>query len=264
MGLLDFIFPSRRRRRLLAEPMDRSWFGHLEQVAFFETLSRPEQDKLLEDMRILVAEKQWEGCGGQTITDEIRVVIAAQAALLLLNLEGHDYFGRTASILVYPSTFLVPRELYDPDADGTVPVHGDATLGQAQMRGPVVVSWDAALAGALNRDDGRNVVLHEFAHKLDMMDHLADGTPPIRNRALFERWVEVMSREFEALIEDAERGRKTLLDVYGASEPCEFFAVATEAFFEKPRQLGRRHPDLYEVLSDYYGQDPARRARRGA
>ncbi len=263
MGLLDFIFPSRRRRKILAEPMGPDWDEHLADVAFFETLDRFDQNALLDIARILIAEKNWEGCGGLSIDARMQRVIATQAALLLLKLEDHNYFHRTQSILVYPSTFMVPRDTYDADHDGTLPEHGDATLGLAQLGGPVVLSWDAALAGAQNKDDGRNVVLHEFAHKLDMADHLADGTPPMKNPGLFTDWVRVMTEAFEDLNEAAEKGRKTLLDKYGASEPCEFFAVATEAFFEKPKPLKRQHPDLYGVLAGYYRQDPAQRARPG-
>jgi len=124
----------------------------------------------------------------------------------------------------------------------------------------VILSWDAAKRGAFDPKDGHNLVLHEFAHKLDMLDGLADGTPPIHDKDLFARWVKTMTSEFAKLRDAAESGRATVLDHYGATNPAEFFAVATECFFEKSHKLRERHPSLYECLRDYYHQDPAARA----
>ena len=192
------------------------------------------------------------------MTDEIKVNIAAQAALLILNVE-HNYYCRVRSILVYPSTFVLP----DENVSGGIRVQGKTpVLGLAAHRGPVVLAWDAARHGSYNPADGRNVVFHEFAHKLDMLDDYADGTPPLRNRKQYKTWVRIMTVEYDALVDRAERRRATLLDKYGAEEPAEFFAVATECFFEKPRPMKRRHAELYAVLSDYYRQDPAGRGRR--
>ena len=145
-----------------------------------------------------------------------------------------------------------------PLTDAAGVVHeGTVNLGEAWQRGPVVLAWDAARGGALDPRDGHNLVLHEFAHKLDMLDGLADGTPPLGDRARFTAWVATMTREFEQLRAASADGRATVLDAYGATNPAEFFAVATECFFEKSRTLRDRHPALYEVLSDYYHQDPA-------
>ena len=203
---------------------------------------------------MLVEEKDWEGCGGLEMTDEIRVTIAAQACLLILNIE-HEYYRRVTSILVYPAAY---KTMPSRGRDGVIR-EGQANLGEAWLRGPVVLSWDDARRGALDPKDGHNLVFHEFAHKLDMLDGAADGTPPLADQETLRQWVQTMTREFAALRDAAERGRKTVLDAYGATNPAEFFAVATECFFEKARQLRQRHPSVYELLKDYYQQDPAER-----
>ena len=134
-------------------------------------------------------------------------------------------------------------------------------LGEAWYRGPVVLSWDAANPDGRHSSDGTNLVFHEFAHQLDMLDRSIDGTPPLGSREQYERWQEVMSAEFERLVDASERGEATLLDQYGATDPAEFFAVATECFFERPLPMRRRHPQMYEVMREYYRQDPAARRR---
>jgi Mlc titration factor MtfA (ptsG expression regulator) len=249
----------RRRRRLLATPFPDEWLAYLRKnVALYATLTEAEQAKLRDDLRVFVAERHWEGCGGLTVTDEMKVTIAAQACLLVLNLE-HDDFGRVPSVLVYPSGYRSPAERHGPD--GTV--GGDpGRLGEAWYRGPVVLAWDSVLGGGKNPHDGQNVVLHEFAHQLDFLDGYADGTPLLPSHAAYRRWHEVMTAEYNHLVAESERGRATVLDAYGATNPAEFFAVATEAFFEKPVQMQHRHPALYEVLHDYYRQDPAERVTR--
>ena len=244
-----------RRASLLEQPFPTQWEPYIARLPFFQALDDRGRGRVRDDLRVLVAEKNWEGCGGFTLTDEVRVTIAAQASLLLLNIE-HEYYRHVTSILVYPAAY---RTMPQRGADGVVR-EGQANLGEAWRRGPVVLSWDDAKRGALDPGDGHNLVFHEFAHKLDMLDGAADGTPPIADRALFDRWVETMTREFRALREDSARGRATVLDTYGATNPAEFFAVATECFFEKSRQLAQRHPALYELLRAYYHQDPANRS----
>src|SRR5262245_30490963 len=187
------------------------------------------------------------------MTDEIKVTIAAHAALLLLGI-SHDYFARVMSILVYPSGFRSPEGWM---REGGIVDLTTGALGQAWYDGPVILAWDSVLNGARDPKDGQNVVLHEFAHQLDYLDGMADGTPPLRHREDYKRWQEVMTREFERLKRESEHGHPKVLDSYGATNHAEFFAVATEAFFEKPRQMSTRHPELYAVLSEYYGQDPA-------
>jgi Mlc titration factor MtfA (ptsG expression regulator) len=251
----------RRRAQLLAAPFPEEWYGYLERnVPLYARLNEHEQATVRDDLRILVAEKNWEGCGGLQMTDEVKVTIAAHAALLLLGID-HDSFARVTSILVYPSGFRSPDGWRRPD--GTIDLSVGA-LGQAWYDGPIVLAWDAVLAGARDAHNGHNVVLHEFAHQLDYLDGVIDGTPPLRSAGDYKTWQEVMTREYEHLRKAAESGRPTLLDTYGAESHAEFFAVATEAFFERGRDLYARHPELYAVLSSYYGQDPAARERDGA
>jgi len=243
-----------RRQRLLSAPFPTSWQTWLDRLPFYAALDTRGQKRIKDDLRVLVEEKVWEGCGGLEMTDEVRVTIAAQACLLILNIE-HDYFHRVTSILVYPAAY---KTMPSRGRDGVVR-EGQANLGEAWLRGPVVLSWDDARRGALDPKDGRNLVFHEFAHKLDMLDGAADGTPPLANQETLRQWAQTMTREFAALREAADRGRATVLDTYGATNPAEFFAVATECFFEKARQLRQRHRSIYELLKDYYQQDPAAR-----
>ena len=250
-------FKARRRRDLQAAPFPDVWEEICRRnVAAWRTLSEDERARLRQLVQIFVSEKNWEGCGGLEITDEIRVTIAAEACLLLLELE-HDYYPKVRSILVYPSTYLVPGATF---ADGGIQSEeGRAILGLAAHGGPVVLAWDETLHGSRNPQDGQNLVYHEFAHKLDMLDGWVDGTPPLRSRAQAEAWQRVMTAEFERLRAATEEGQATLLDPYGATNPGEFFAVATEWFFEQALALKAEHPELYGVLLDHYRQDPARR-----
>jgi Mlc titration factor MtfA (ptsG expression regulator) len=249
----------RRRRRLLAGPFPAGWLPYLEGLPLYSTLTRDERAYLQRIVRVLVAEKSWEGCGGLVVTEEMQVVIAAQAALLVLGLEVTDY-PRVHSILVYPSTFVVSGRIAAAGPGvHAVSDESQAMLGEAWTRGPVVLAWDAARRGGVIGDDGRNLVLHEFAHKLDMRDDVPDGTPILRDGKQYESWNRVMTAEYERLVARTESGRPTLLDKYGASEPAEFFAVATECFFEKANKLRKKRPELYELLRTYFGQDPAAR-----
>ncbi|QNN22643.1 zinc-dependent peptidase [Planctomycetales bacterium ZRK34] len=249
-------FKRRRRRKLLARRLSPQWVQLVEGIEMAGRLDRDERSKLIDLARVIVAEKLWTGCGELEVTDEIKWTIAAQAAMLILHIE-HDYFATVHEVLVYPSTMRVPQ----PVREGVVVTQSDAAvLGLASHRGPIVLAWDAVQRGAANADDGHNVVLHEFAHNLDFMDHAADGTPPLSSRQMYRDWYRIMTREYEALVEDAERGRAKVLDTYGATNAAEFFAVSTEAFFEKPRQLKQHHAALYGLLSDYYQQNPAHRS----
>jgi Mlc titration factor MtfA (ptsG expression regulator) len=254
---------NRRRRRILAEPFPDAWVGHLENnFGYWRYLTSDEKDRMKQLIAVLIAEKYWEGCGGLMLTDEIKVTIAAQACLLLLNIQ-HDYYPMLKSILVYPSGYFAPgsRSVGGIVSQGQMPV-----LGQAHHRGPVILSWQHARQGGRNPYEGQNLVYHEFAHKLDMADGVVDGTPVLESREQHQQWVQVMTREFEALV-NATSGRDgywgpTLLRAYGASNPAEFFAVATEVFFEQPVQMRQRHADLYRVLAMFYKQDPAARMER--
>ncbi len=253
-------FRKRRRRKLLAEPFPDDWQAVIKRnVNHVAQLDEAEQAVLRDIVRILVHEKTWIGVGDLTVTDEMKVTVAAQAALLLLRLE-HDYFPQTSEIILHPTDYRALHERHRANGivDGPPQV-----LGQAYYRGPVLLSWASALAGGRNEDDGRNLVLHEFAHKLDMADDLSDGTPQLQRREQYKHWIAVMSREFNELRDKTERRKATLLDKYGSTNEAEFFACAVECFFEKPKQLRENHPDLYDVLKEYFHQDPAQRRNQG-
>ena len=249
-----------RRRRLLAAPFPPAWQTILDRnVPHFAELSADEQASLRDFIRIFVDEKTWEGCGGFEMTDAVRVTIAAQAGLLVLA-HPHEYYRNVQSILVYPSTVVTPDRPDSVFAHPQVrPSTGVPILGEAQLRGPVILVWDAVQQNARHPEQGHDVVYHEFAHKLDMLDGAADGTPPLGSRAELDRWAQVCSHAFEQLRTRAARGQKTFLNAYGATNEAEFFAVATEYFFDRPREMQSHEPDLYGVLRAFYKQDPATR-----
>jgi len=223
-------------------------------VPYVHLLPMADRRELEGHVQVFLAEKSFEGCGGLELSDEIRLTIAAQACLLLLHRET-DYFPRMSSVLVYPSTYVTPGEELLPD--GTVIEGDDPRYGESWDSGAVVLAWDESLRGAVGSRDGENVILHEFAHQLDQADGEADGRPRLPRRSMRRPWAEVCAREYEALCRDADLGRETVLDPYGAENAAEFFAVATEAFFERPRAMQREHPELYALFAEYFVQDPA-------
>ncbi|MEE9381785.1 MAG: M90 family metallopeptidase [Nannocystaceae bacterium] len=253
-----------RRRKILAATFPRTWRRIIDRnVAHCRWLNTQEQQHLCDLVQVFVAEKRWEGAGGQELSDEIRVTIAAQACLLILGL-AHQLYRRVDSIVVYPST-VVPRR-HPPrmlSAGALISEQPMPTLGQAFLRGPVILVWDAVKSGGRDPNDGKNVVYHEFAHKLDMLTGHADGVPPLADRDTYNVWVEVLTAEYERLQRDAKRGKRTFLDTYALKSGAEFFAVATEHFFEQAPKMARDHPDMYRVLGDFYRQDPARRHAPG-
>ncbi len=252
--VLDF-FTDRRRAKLRAERLPAEWRAIVARnLPIFRRLSKADKAELLGHMRVFVAEKHFEGCGGLELTDEIRVTIAAQACLLLLHRET-DYYPRLTSILVYPTGYTVHGERHL--GGGIWEEGGEDRLGHTQQRlGALVLAWDEVSHGAREPADGENLVFHEFAHQLDYEDDSTNGTPALESRAEYLAWGRVMSEEFAALRAAEEAGTPTLIDQYGTESPAEFFAVVTEAFFERPRALRRRHPELYEALARFYRQDP--------
>jgi Mlc titration factor MtfA (ptsG expression regulator) len=225
-----------------------------EHLAVWPLLDADEQQHLLQDIDQLLASKTWEAARGFALDDTVRVVIAAQAALLVLGLSLDHYRG-VSGIIVHPTTLHTRGERPGPSA-GTVSADRLAVVGLAQGgRGPIVLAWDQALAGAHRSEPGANVVLHEFAHKLDMLDGVVDGTP-VLTRDLRADWVRVCSEVYEDLVAGVPRPP---MRWYGATNPGEFFSVATELFFELPRELQALEPALYDVLHRFYRQDPAKR-----
>ena len=252
--MFDFL-RRRRREALRAQPLPPAWRAVIEaNVPYLRRLPPEDLEELAGHVQVFLAEKRFEGCGGLEITDEIRVTIAAQACLLLLHRET-DYYPELETLLVYPGAYVAPaREV----REGVVVVEGaQPRLGESWSRGVVVLSWDGVLSGAADVSDGHNLVLHEFAHQLDQESGDADGAPELPERSMYAAWARVLGREYAALVDADLRGRRTDLDPYGATNPAEFFAVVTEAFFERPRQLRARHPALYEQMKQFYQQDPA-------
>jgi hypothetical protein len=226
-------------------------------LSHWALLDDDERLRLGELMEHLLRHKRWEAAAGFTLTDEIRIVIAAQAGLLILGLD-FEYYRDVQAIIVHPTTVTFTGVRAGP-VQGVVTDSPMTLLGQANdRRGPVIIAWDAARAGARHPERGHNVVFHEFAHKLDMLDDLVDGTPPLPDAAARRRWHEVCTAEYELL--RSGMGDELLSD-YGGVNPGEFFAVATEVFFEVPAEMRARKPDLYAVLRDFYRQDPAQRVR---
>ena len=245
-----------RREEVLEQPFPAAWRDILLRTfPLYARLPEPDQDRLHGLVQVFLAEKNIEGCGGLELTDEIRVTIAAQACILLLRLDHANYFADLRSILVYPST-VVPVYAHTHE-HGVLAEEAGPVLGQSWGHGTVILAWDSVKRGSAVPNDGRNVTFHEFAHQLDQESGDADGTPVLYAPSALREWSAVMGKHYVALRSAVEDGRKTFLDDYGATNPAEFFAVATEFFFEKPLQLQRKHPDLYGELAEYFGQDPA-------
>jgi len=253
----------RRRKKLIEVPFPPAWEEIIRRnAAHYCMLDDAQRAQLRALVQVFIAEKYWEGAGGLEITDEIRVTIAAQACLLLLGLP-HDFYHNVETIIVYPSTVIAPQRRPGFFENRLTPVEPDQPiLGQAFQQGPVIIIWDAALHGGRHPESGHNVIYHEFAHKLDMLDGAADGTPPLRDRAEYRDWVEICSREYLRLKHDTAMGRASFLNPYAATNEAEFFAVATEQFFDQPLMMIEQAPDLYRVLREYYRQDPAERVNR--
>ena len=246
--------PRFRLQNAIAAPFPQEWVGILEQnIQVYRDLPMPLRLQLRNLIKQFLHQKHFSGAAGLEINDEIRVTIAAQACMLQLNRRG-DLYPKLRYILVYPSAFVVSR----PEADdsGLVSHRSRGLLGESWQSGKVILAWDNVLHGARNFVDGRNVVLHEFAHQLDSESGHADGAPLLAGKSSYRSWAGALSQEFEELQNDSRYSRRSLMDQYGATNPAEFFAVATETFFEKPRQMAKNHADLFKVLKDYYRIDP--------
>jgi Mlc titration factor MtfA (ptsG expression regulator) len=235
-----------RRRRVLEKHRidDSLWNTATAGLAFL-----PQGPKLKELVLLFLAEKEFAGAHRLEVTDAMRVSIAAQACLPILEL-GLDWYSGWTGIVVYPGDFRVSRS--EVDEHGVVHEWDDELAGEAVPGGPVVLSWDAAA-----NDPQINVVIHEFAHKLDMINGEADGLPPLHANMDRRAWLAAFEAAFQGFCDALERGRDTWLDPYAAEHPSEFFAVISESFFKDPRETRRRYPDVYEQLRLFYRQDPS-------
>jgi MtfA peptidase len=245
----------RRRAKLAGQPFPKHWEDAIRlNVPLCNRLPDADWDELQRHILIFLAEKRFEGCQGMEITDEVRLTIASQACILLLHRET-DYYPGLTSILVHPTAYV---------ADEVVRMHEGMVLegeeireGESWHRGAIVLSWDDVREDSADPDDGYNVVLHEFAHQIDTMHGKGDSSPVLQDRASYAAWSEALAKNFRKFQRDIERDRDTILDDYGATDPAEFFAVATESFFEMPGELREDYPGLYEELKRFYQQDPA-------
>jgi MtfA peptidase len=254
LGILGYpTWKRQQRNRLNMRPFPALWAATVEHnLAIYSRLSSLERKRLQGHIQVFLAEKQFIGCGGLQVTPDMKLIIAAIACLLLLNERG-KYFPNLRSILIYPSAYWVNETV---STGYVVEERRVARLGESWSRDQVVLSWDQVQQDTLNWNDGRNVVLHEFAHQLDQEDGKAEGVPILPHAADYRDWARVMTSEYQRLCHDVEQGVKTVMDSYGATNPAEFFAVATETFFEKPKPLFKAHPALYQQLRSFYKLDP--------
>ena len=246
--------PKWRLQRVLARPMPAAWRAiMLRNIPIYARMSGDLQHQLDQRVQQFLFQKKFVGCAGLEVDDEMRLTIAGQACLLLLNRASRVY-PELHTVLVYPTAFLVPRK--HVDEAGVVTEARQDLLGESWGDGRVILAWDHVQGGAADWADGQNVVLHEFAHQLDSESGSNNGAPYLGSETNYRNWSEVLSRDFANLCTDAMYRQPSVMDHYGATSPAEFFAVATETFFEKPWQMAQRHPELFSELFKYYRVDP--------
>lgn len=243
-----------RREKLFNTPLDSSRIAILQKyVTIYSKLPQTLREELHGHINIFLDAKKFIGRDGIEITDEISVVVAGNACLLLLQGNKRRFTG-FSSILIYPNTYIA----HEVQHDGLLTTEQPSTrAGESWVRGPIVLSWEDIRSGSVNAEDGHNVVIHEFAHKLDEQSGHMNGLPVLSSQSHQKEWSKVLSEEFDALHERAKRGGNKVLDAYGTVSPAEFFAVASESFFEKPVQMKKRLPELYKQLQTFYNIDPA-------
>ena len=250
-----FGFKKWRRKRLAGKQFPADWLDIIERnVPFYTKLPAEDKKELQGHILVFIGEKRFEGCSGLEITDEIKVSIAAQACILLLHRKT-DYYPGLSTILIYPYAYVAREARYI--AGGLVAEYDQVRLGESWHRGSVVLSWDDVRRSAADVHDGHNVVFHEFAHQLDSTFARRDSTPVVQDRSTYIAWARILQRDYKNLQRRVSQDDDVLLDDYGATNPAEFFAVATECFFEKPKEFQRLHQDLYQELKRFYQQDPA-------
>jgi Mlc titration factor MtfA (ptsG expression regulator) len=261
-GLLAaWLLPRLRLRRALARPLAPALVAILERnLAQYASMDPAERLRLQRLVQQFLHEKSFVGCAGLEVTDEMRVTIAGQACMLVLGRAGDGgpavLYPSLHAVLVYPGAFLVPRR--EVDAAGVVTEQRQDLLGESWGDGRVILSWDHVRRAGMDEPLEHNVVLHEFAHQLDSESGSTNGAPYLGSSERYRSWSEVLSRNYAELRRDAMWGQRGVLDHYGASSPAEFFAVATESFFEQPWELAARHPDLYDEFLKYFRVDPRR------
>ncbi|GIU51160.1 hypothetical protein TUM4438_39770 [Shewanella sairae] len=244
----------RRRLAITQHPFPREWRDILKRrIPFFRALPTDLQLQLKKHIQIFIAEKHFIGCDGLKIDDDIRVTVAAQACLLLLN-RNTNFYPNLKEILIYPSVFIVEGQ--QQHSGGVIYEQRRVLSGESWQHGRVILSWQTTKHDAAVPDDGHNVVIHEFAHQLDQEDGNANGAPILKNTADYQSWSKVLMEEYQSLVSAAQHGGYSLFSYYGATNPAEFFAVISEVFFEQPHEFIRQHTALYNELSSFYQLDP--------
>jgi Mlc titration factor MtfA (ptsG expression regulator) len=255
-------FKNRSRKRIRKQSVPEVWNEVTERGLWqYKYLEPHEQRAVTEYAAIVVAEKNWEGCDGFEMSDHVKWTIAGQMALVTLGLPdtgaGEEFFDAVLSVLVYPEEYRTKS--VDTPGGGMVIEGEEVRLGEAWHRGPVILSWPDVRAAGRDRNRGRHLVAHEFAHQLDMLNGGdCDGVPPMQSDKQAQRWIAITDGEYQRLRYDCKHGNRTLLDCYGTEDKAEFFAVATEAFIQTPCQLAERHRKLFEAMCEYFGHDPRR------
>lgn len=243
-----------RRARIRQQAFPPEWRDVLRQrMPAFRTLPADLQLQLKKQAQVLLAEVPFIGCDGLVVTTEMRVLVAAQAALLLLNRRAGS-FRNLRQVLLYPQPFVVQRAT--TNSLGLLDESRHVLSGESWQQGQVILSWPDVLAGAAAPGDGHNVVIHEFAHQLDQETGRANGAPFVPGQAARLRWAQTMKQEFDDLRQRLAQGETGLIDAYGATDPAEFFAVTSELFFERPHALAAAHPALFRELANCYRINP--------
>jgi len=250
--IVDKVRSASRRRKVIHIEFPEAWLVYLKNnVPLYDRLPNSLQKELQQHIKIFIDEKEFEPCGElEELDDEMRVTIAANACILLLN-KKTPYYSKLRSVLVYPGAYKASG------GDGVF-FGEEARSGESWDTGSVVLSWDGVKRSCGDPKDGQNLVLHEFAHQLDQRDGVADGAPELESAGAYRAWARVFGKHYAELREKVEHGKNTVLDEYGAENAAEFFAVATETFYERPEMLEREKPELYAQLKSFYKVDPAR------
>ncbi len=241
---------TKKQQLLFNTPPPGSWIGTLQQT--FPTINKfteKQRSQLFGYMQVFLNRVLFEGCGGLELTEEMKVTVAAQACTLLIG-RTTPVYPNLKTVILYPHTYKSHTGIFGGD-NGQSP-----RLGESWNCGVVVLAWNSVLGGARNIEDGQNVTFHEFAHQLDQEDGIADGAPILVERSAYSAWARVFDQEYRKLVDKTNRGQRSTIDRYGATNPAEFFAVATETFFEKSKPLKQNHPELYEELQHFYHVDP--------
>ncbi|MEM9922858.1 MAG: M90 family metallopeptidase [Cyanobacteria bacterium P01_D01_bin.50] len=242
-----------KRNQIKKRPFPPLWNSIIENnLPIYPHLSPTQRRKLQGNIQVFLKEKQFIGCNGLQVTEEMKVTIAAVACLLLLN-EREKYFPKLRSILIYPTAYFAKETIVNGNV---VEEKRVIRLGESWNRDQLILSWQQVKQDTYNWHDGHNVVLHEFAHQLDQEDGKAEGVPILETQSDYSNWSKIMTQEYKQLCDDVEQDRKIVMYSYGATHPAEFFAVATETFFEKPQQLQKKHGELYQLLQNYYQLNP--------